>query len=277
MTGLPPLKRNPVGFERPPVAEVALAVQLAEPATDDTLTLGHYWPKIQARYPHLEPQPPLPPMAEAFGVERSPTISFQLFDSPLAGRYWFLSEDRSELVQVQPDRFAYNWRREPPEATYPRYEQLRDRFFDRYSEFVSTCEEAGRLVRPTWCEVTYINPIEVPAGGGLPDMSTVLRRLRPTPLHGLDTPEDTTLNDRYVLRKEGKPYGRFYVTATPGYRMADNTQLFVVTLLARGMAQSQNTSGVIEFLDEGRDLIVNSFKELTTDAMHEEWGLNDPE
>jgi uncharacterized protein (TIGR04255 family) len=261
------------------VAEVALAVQLAEPATDDTLTLGHYWPKIQARYPRLEPQPPLPPMAEVFGAG-PPTINFQLFSASPAGRYWFLSGNGEELVQVQPDRFAYNWRKEgvaePESPHYPRYEQLRERFFDVYSAFVDTCEAEGRSVKPTWCEITYINHIDLPRDSAIPDLATVFRRVQMTPLPGLDSPEDTTLSERYVLRDAaGEPYGRFYVTATPAYRIENQAPLMALTFVVRGMAKSPDTLGVIGLLDEGRDLIVNSFKRLTTDAMHEEWGLKD--
>lgn len=274
MDKLPPLPPTKVNFERPPVAEVALAVQLAQPATDDALTLGAFWPEIRADYPHLEPQAPLPPMSEDFEATGPPAISFQLLDRPPSGRYWFLSEDRTELVQVQPDRFAFNWRKEPTEATYPRYELLRERFFELFSKFVVTCSEHGRAVTPTWCEVTYINPIEVDTEDGWPDLSVVLKRVRAVELHGLTTPEDSTLIERYRLRRDGDSYGRFYVTANPALRVHDNAPLVMLTLVARGMAATQDTAGVIGFLDEGRDLIVNGFKDMTTDEMHKKWGLN---
>ncbi len=276
---LPPLPPSTVTFDRPPVTEVAFAVQWAEPVTDETLTLGRFWPKIQARYPHLEPQAPLPPMAEQFGASAPVAISFEIFDRPPSGRYWLLNEDRTELVQVQPDRFAYNWRKEPPDATtaaeYPRYEHLRERFFELYVEFVRTCHEYGRDTVPTWCELTYVNPIEVESDDGWPDLSTVLARLRPVELQGLGRPEDTTLNERYLLTRGEKPYGRFYATAAPARRVKDNAPLVMLTLVARGMAASPDTAGVIQLLDEGRDLIVNGFRDMTTDEMHERWGLHD--
>lgn len=187
MDQLPPLPETSITFENAPVSEVALAVQLAEPVTDDAFTLGSFWPKIQSRYPGLEPQPPLPPMLEQFDASAGPSVSFQLLDRP-AGRYWLLSQDQTELVQVQPDRFAYNWRQEPAEAEYPRYERLRESFFDLYSSFVATCADDNRTVTPTWCEITYINPIEVESSEGRPDLSTVLKRLRPVELRGLGAP-----------------------------------------------------------------------------------------
>jgi uncharacterized protein (TIGR04255 family) len=272
---LPPPPPNPVTFERPPVAEVALAVQFAQPVADDTFTLGRFWPKIAAHFPHLEPQPPLPPMGEQFGEASLPPLSFQIFSRPPSGRYWFLSEDRAELVQVQPDRFAFNWRKEPNcEVEYPRYRHLRERFFGIYSRFVESCHEAGREVLPHWGEVTYINQIEVDADGGWPDLSTVLRRLTEVNLE-LGPPESTTLNERYLLLRGNDPYGRFHVTAEPARRLVDNHPLFVVTLVARGRLDTKGIVDVVEFLDEGRNLIVTNFRNMTTDQMHKVWGLRD--
>lgn len=196
MDQLPPLPETGITFENAPVSEVALAVQFAEPVTDDAFTLGRFWPTIQSRYPRLESQPPLPPMVEQFDASAGPSVSFQLTDRAVS-RYWLLSQDQTELVQVQPDRFAYNWRKEPAETEYPRYARLRERFFELYSSFVATCADDGRTVVPTWCEVTYINPIETGSSEGRPDLSTILKRLRPVQLEGLgcsSSERSSTLN-----------------------------------------------------------------------------------
>lgn len=72
---------EPVTFDNPPVGEVALAVQFAQPATDDASTLGRFWPRIQNEYPQVQVQPSLPPMSEDFeapltarGMPSSPDV-----------------------------------------------------------------------------------------------------------------------------------------------------------------------------------------------------------
>ena len=269
---LPP--NNPVDFDDPPVAEVAMAVQFDSDVTDATITLRDYWPKIQARYPNVEQQPPLPPMSEDFGPSRQPSISVEFLNKPPAPRYWFLTENQAELIQVQPDRFAFNWRKEPPEAPYPRYEHLRSEFIAAYAAFLDTVQAGGRNLRPNWCEITYINPIPPPAEDtARADLSSILKRVSPDTPRSLPNIEDTTLSERYLLYRGDEPMGRFHISATPAVRTGDLTPVYVLNLVARGLAESADLTGIVSFMDKGRELIVKSFAEMTTPAMHKRWGL----
>jgi uncharacterized protein (TIGR04255 family) len=276
MVQLPPLPFSPVDFDRPPVAEVALAVQFAEPVTDEATTLGRFWPKIQSRFPVVETQPALPPIAEDFSAAPQPQVMFQMLSGPPSPRYWLQTDDRTGLFQVQPDRIAYNWRKEPGDVPYPRYPQLRAEFFELYETFRETCAAQGNDPVPTWCEITYINPIEIPAGNESGDLGVLLRRIHSFDLLALGAPEDATFNERYVLSRDGNPYGRLSVSATHAVRIQDHAKIVVLTLTARGLANPMTTEGVAAFLDEGRTLIVTGFKDMTTETMHREWGLRDP-
>jgi uncharacterized protein (TIGR04255 family) len=273
---LPPVD-SPVTFKRPPVAEVAIAIQLAQPATDDTTTLGVYWPRIRETHPQLQPQTGLPPMSEDFdGPAASPGVAFQVFEGSPPTRYWLLNPDSTELVQVQPDRFVFNWRKEPADVDYPRYTYLRSRFVDLYSTFIEAVGEVGNEVVPAWCEITYVNPIApIELGAGRPDIGTILRRFNSTEVASSPALEDTSFSERFLLERDGSPYGRFYVTARPTFRVTDQVPIYVVTLVVRGRPRTPSLEGALAFLDEGRALIVNSFRDMTTDAMHEQWGLQD--
>lgn len=265
-----------VDFRRPPVAEVALAVQFAEPVTDDTTTLSKFWPTVLVNFPNVEPRPPLPPLTETFEVPAAPSISFQVLGGPQASRYWFLGVEGNELVQVQPDRFGYNWKKGPTDATtYPRYPYVRARFESVFSIFVDTLHQLGKAVRPIWCEVTYINPVAFGSPGEpRPDLSTVLRRLVPYESQLLPQLDNTILADRFLLVRDGAPFGRFYLTADAAYT-DDRSLGYNLTLRMIGQPQSPDLAGVLDVFDEGRCLIVNTFRDITTPEMHEEWGLDD--
>ncbi len=269
-------QENIVNFKRPPVAEVALAVQFAEPVTDDTITLSKFWPAVQADFPEVKPQPPLPPLTETFEVPTPPSISFQVLGGPQASRYWFLGAGENELVQIQPDRFGFNWRKGPTDETaYPRYPYVRRRFESVFSIFVDALHQLGKTVRPTWCEVTYINPVAFGnPGEPRPDLSTVLRRLAPYEFQLLPEPDNTTLTDRFLLVRDGAPFGRFYLTANPAYT-DDRSLGYNLILRMIGQPRSPDLAGVLDVFDEGRLLIVNTFRDTTTPEMHEEWGLDD--
>jgi uncharacterized protein (TIGR04255 family) len=265
-----------VDFESPPVSEVALAVQFAEPVATDAVTLGQYWPLVREEYPHLQPQPPLAPIVEVFaGDGGQPRVTFQLMEGAVPSRYWFVSSDSSELIQVQPDRFAFNWRGEPAAGDpYPRYPYLRERFERLYTVLASSLEERGVAVVPTWVEVTYVNPIPAQADdGSRMDLSAILRRISSTRPASLPPVEETSLNEQYLLQREGRPYGRFRVAAAPVLRVTDGAPAYMLTLTARGQIETPDMAGILAFLDEGRSLIVNGFRDMTTDHMHEVWGL----
>jgi uncharacterized protein (TIGR04255 family) len=265
---------EPVTFDRPPVGEVAMSVQMGQPVTDDALTLGTFWPRVREEYPNVQTQPPLPPMSEDFRLGAPQSITFQLVGQ--SSRYWLLSPDATELIQVQPDRFGYNWRKEPVDAPYPRYRYLRERFHLVFSAFIGSTREKGRTMQPTWCEITYINPIETTdVAGGLANLSSVLRRLAPDHPGNLPPPQDTTFAERFLLTRDGSPTGRLYVSANPATRLQDQMPIYMLTLTVRGMPRTPDADGVYTFLDEGRDLIVRSFRDMTTPEMHAKWGLHE--
>jgi uncharacterized protein (TIGR04255 family) len=258
------------------VNEVVLSVQYPSAVVDEVTALADFWPKIRTDFPQLERQPPIVPAVEEFGPpRRQPQVEFRMLSEPPTQRYWFIEEAGNRLVQVQADRFLLNWRKVSDEDGYPRYRNLRSEFESRYATFAETVS-AEAVPEVDWCEVTYIN--HIPAEGNRPaehmQLSKVLKVIAEQPVgEALPPPEDSQLQERFVIRDGEAPVGRLYLTATPAYRTADDKPIYVVTLLARGRPRGQGLQGVLEFFDLGRDLIVRGFKELTTDQMHQTWGL----
>jgi hypothetical protein len=48
--------------------------------------------------------------------------------------------------------------------------------------------------------------------------------------------------------------------------------MYALTLVARGQA-GRSVKGALAFVDEGRELIVTTFRDITTESMHRRWGL----
>jgi uncharacterized protein (TIGR04255 family) len=76
-------------------------------------------------------------------------------------RSWFRSADGHGLIQLQRDRFVYNWKRETPEdGPYPSYDVVVvefERRWAQFGEFVAR-EKLGELV-PRQFELIYVNII----------------------------------------------------------------------------------------------------------------------
>ena len=277
MTDLPDSNTPLPEFDNPPVVEVALSVQFDPIANLRTPQIGMLWQEFRDRFPKTEEHPPLETVIERFGVSPSPkgNARFQVLSALPAPRCWFLNDQGTELVQVQHDRFVHNWRKLGDDDTYPRYDHVRATFEGELKRFgdILTRDGLGEL-DSNQCELTYVNHIVSGEGwsthGQLGDIITLFN-LQYTDVFR-PQPEECRLAARYViLNTIGEPVGRLHVAVEPVYRSADDVPMFALTLTARGRPLSDGVSGVLEFLDLGRQWIVRTFASITTPKMHALW------
>jgi uncharacterized protein (TIGR04255 family) len=199
---------------------------------------------------------------------------------PPVPRLWFAMEDKTELIQFQADRFIHNWRKVKSEHTYPRYENIKEKFF---SEIVDVeqflqAENIGHI-EPNQCEVTYVNHIYFEDDGDprdrLEEILTPWARVdADSGDKGATLPplEDVRFAARYVINDDqNSPLGRLLIQAEPV--VGQNNQPIVrLNMTARGAPLVPTMVGVEEFFDIGREAIVRGFAAITTPAMHRIWG-----
>lgn len=270
-----PAAEQPVSFVDPPVSEVAFAVQFAAPAIDLEL-LGEIAGRAKAGFPRREQHPPLPPMFEEFGtIPQGPQIIFQT--TPDLPRTWFVTDDGTRVIQAQADRFAYNWRRVDAGHPYPRYKALRPEFIEHALPVIeSVASVTGNPDLVNAVELTYVNELRAPDSqprSGHPLLSRFLRSLDPMGGEFLQEPEDTRLQARWRIPDEsGAPIGRLYASAEPAFHR-DEVPVYLLTMTARLLASGADAETTINLLDAAHLWIVRGFKDLTTDEMHNTWGL----
>jgi uncharacterized protein (TIGR04255 family) len=280
---VPKSRRRPAGlpdFDRPPVTEVVLSIQFAALPGLRTVHTGLYWNDIRQDYPKVSEQAPIAPAFETFGTTPmlSPTIQIQAMLAPLVPRLWFEAENGEHLVQLQQDRLLHNWRKRSSGAEYPRYELLRERFVSEVEKLSALLkkEDLGEI-RPNQCEVTYINTIVFADGRnpheGLASITPLWTGTVSEPY--LPGPETTTLQTKYVLRKDEVPYGRVYITFTPAYLTTDYSPAIQLEVTARGKPREESVAAALDLLDEERDVVVRAFTAVTTSSMHKQWGRTD--
>lgn len=279
MTNRPP---DLADYDRPPVVEVVLGVQFSELRAFRTVHVGLIWDRcFRASFPDFAEHPPLEPSFETFGQRAQDRMQIKLVQlpGPPLPRLWFLNSDKTELVQIQPDRFIHNWRRFGGRGTYPRYEQLRKKFFDELEDLRHFfADESLGEIGPNQCEISYVNHISLRGGD---------RDLRPEEIfscwRGIDYTSLTEFETlprfeagRFALRfvvtdNDGNPVGRLYASAEPA-QGPNQEPLINLTLTVKGAPIDASMTGVQQFLDTGRSAIVKAFTALTTPAMHELWG-----
>jgi uncharacterized protein (TIGR04255 family) len=274
------MRPNLPEYKKPPVVEVALSMQFERLSAMRTHHIGLLWEKYRERFPVIEEHPLLEPDIELFTkqYEGRPRLFVRFSNTPEFPRCWFLNNERTRLIQVQSDRFIYNWRKIEGDEEYPRYEDVRKCFeteFGIFSEFLS--KETLGEIKPNQCDVTYVNTI--PAENGIVDHSKIAgiiktisfdyggdKDLLPLPM------EDAEMHVRYVIMgSQNEPAGRLHISIEPLFTSKEGQPVFILKLTARGKPEPADFNGVLEFLDQGRENIVKAFTAWTTSQMHQKW------
>lgn len=254
-------------FDNPPLNEVVLGIQFDPPKGYQQIYAGEVWKLYRKDFPHVQEQPALPPTFETFGPTRAASINFKIESGASHDRFWFISEDGSQLIQFQSDRILHNWRKTTTSnPNYPRFERICDGFMKEamtLEAYLLSLGNPALVVRQ--CEVTYINhiPMSRSESHKIADWLSYLQFDR--------EPDDLSCAFRQVIRSaSGQPVGRLICEAVTA--MDEKGGPFVrFSLTVRGVPDAPTVASAIEFLTKGREIIVRTFTDMTTESAHQAW------
>jgi uncharacterized protein (TIGR04255 family) len=259
-------------FKRPPVNETALSLQFT-PIAGVLPYLGLYWAQVRSIFERAQVFAPLPNITELLDVPLiRPVMGLHLTSEPMM-RYWLLKANDTELVQLQNDRFIYNWRQVTGKEKYPRYPAVRRSLEEEWRRFCDFLRQE-KLSSPevNQCEVTYVNHVEYGSGWkDYGDLHSVV-----SPWSGdysnrfLPSPERVSMEAHYRLPSE---QGRLHISVDPVVRVRDSKEVLQVVLTARGAPKTSSMEDILEWMDIGRRWVVRGFVDFTTRSMHKIWGL----
>jgi uncharacterized protein (TIGR04255 family) len=260
-------------FLHPPVDEVALSIQFPPIPGFNLQHFGAYWQGIRADFPRFEVQQPIPNVTETFGPNPlRHQLKLALLPLPEI-RAWYIAQTGTNLIQIQRDRFVYNWRKVTGAEMYPRYPAIREALEREWRRFCGFLKDEG-LQRPKvdQCEVVYVNNIEYGRGwNGYGELDKVIATLA-TPRSNarfLPNPEQVSMQVVYRLEEDA---GRLYVQFNPVIRGRDGKEVLQMSLTARGAPKFAEDRDVFAWLDLGRKWVVRGFADFTAQGMHQVWG-----
>lgn len=253
-------------FLYPPVVEVVVGVQFAEPLEVKTLDVADIWEALGKKeykdYKELRRLDPiLPPNV----------MHFEISDAPDFPRYLFKKSDGSALIQFQKDRFVYNWTK--PDNTsadcYPRYDSIIKEFVNQYKKIIKVLKSNDRaLPRPAVMELTYVNLIEYDQA----DMSGITSVFKDIEWKDGDRflPAPTRMNLGYGFKIEDI---KAMLTANMGLvqLVKDGRNMLKLELSVKGPLSEHNDTAMIDWCSTAREWIVKGFDDLTTPEMHKKW------
>lgn len=250
--------RSPLpSYYNPPVEEVVCGLRF-EPVSELKVPhIGLLWEKLRKDYPQIQHAAPI---SSEQGI---------LIDESTGGplpRIWFIGAEDDQLIQLQGDRFYFNWRRRLDQ--YPRYATILQKFIAAKSCLDSCLDELrlGKL-KPIEFELTYIN--HIPKGQGwetTDDLEFVFRDFNWQTRKGrfLPKPANYAWQVRFAFPEE---QGSLSAKLSQGKRKTDGTPVLVLEMAARGMPNDSSHDGMKHWLDLAHEWIVRGFADLTTDEI----------
>lgn len=264
-------------YQNPPIDEVALGVQFDPIAGFTDAHAGLMWGQLRDRYPRTEVHPPADiPIEDLSGpppVPTGPSIFFGAGQQP-ASRTWLISDDDTELLQIQGSRVVFNWRRRG-DADYPHLERIADQFVSGYTSYRETLGQVGLTpTLPSQVELSYFNWMP---GDDAADV--FVPAAPPIGLEPSLTREDFGSQWAFIDEREGRPVARFRVEFSPAARVPGPDESSREPERGHRLVLSYRAPMVSEAWDEeverlagwGRDIIVRTFTALTTEGAHKIW------
>ena len=250
-------------YDNPPVVELVCGILFENLPKFLAPHIGLLWESFRTEYSNLRQMMPLAPVIERFDSTPSSIIQSFPDDFPINPRVWFESKEGTGLIQVQRDRFLYNWKKVKADDVYLHF----DNVFKKYTECLSTFEsflqkhDLGE-VKPIQYELTYVN--HIPKGQGwnnlndigavFPDLSWRNSQKRFLPeLEGLSIQQSFALPDRQ---------GRLHSTIRHGIRHPDQS-IIQLDFTCRGIGKDRSQSGMSEWFQLAHQWIVRAFEDLT--------------
>jgi uncharacterized protein (TIGR04255 family) len=275
---------NIVSFASPPVAEVVTSVKFPAMSPETFTALGALRESAWAEeFPTLQQQPPYEAPVERFDaaslIQRPFTFDFET--TPPLPRLWMISQSGNELIQVQSDWFAANWRRNAfpgldgaEDAEYVRWPARRDAFIRHWGALSTWLRARDNVAVPMQCEVTYINHI-LPIEGvwsTLGEIGAVLPALAVPSRNGTQLENVAWRSASLRPASDGLAPSRLHISANPGFAGPgpEPSPVVILELTVRGAPPEDGD--LLRFFDMGRKTIVETFLAITSDSAREVWG-----
>ena len=158
-----PSQESLVDFDNPPINEVVCGVGFRHLDRFITPYVGLWWSEIRKDFPAARKADPI------LGYAEKETI-------PFFERATFVSKDETQMIQLQPTRFYYNWIKTQEEQAYPRFSGVYKGFVDWHAKFTKfiSANDIGVIDRLEY-NLTYVNLI--PQGQGWNSLGDIHRVL----------------------------------------------------------------------------------------------------
>ncbi|MEI2693878.1 MAG: TIGR04255 family protein [Saprospiraceae bacterium] len=236
-----------------PVVEVVIGAQFSESALPNQLIFDFYQ-KIRNQFPLIQEHPPLLSIIEKINEKNENYLTQNILS-----RKFFLTQDQTKLIQIQPNRLLLNWRKNTENTEYPHFNNVLNEFLNIYTKINQIMQIDNYLNQ---LEVTYVDHII------LEDFDKVDFNL--TGILSVYNFSRTVKNfEGQISFPIGSINGNIILNIKNAIRNSDQKKLFVVETTCRGFNQAYS---IQKWFDLAHNELVSFFEEILTPLTKSKWG-----
>ena len=260
-----------VKFTNPPVEEVVFDLHLKRLDSIQFVHLAEIWNLYRSDFPNVQEMPPLPTSSEDFEAPwQQQNLALTVSNEVNFPHLWFLAEDDASLIQFQPDRFIYNWRKREALPQYPSYSRILPLFEKLARQLGSWVEgELDAKFNIRQIEIRYINSISHQELQSLDDISSIFGRLN-FALEGLQFSSVQPEHHGHERR-----VGRVLTELNSSRSDDDKSYVHWLSLTGKGRPDSESLSDAMKLMDFMHEVLTNHFAEISTDKAKRIWGYDE--
>lgn len=259
-------------FRNPPIVEQAITVSFEPLAKLSISHFGQFGDEVAGDFPDQRHDHRLETAEEHDELQPGFNVAMRLVPPGLPRMMYCGS---SELIQLQDDRFGYNWAKLDSESDYPRWDNTLPRFMALYDQFYQFIEkkDIGPIVLRQ-CEITNLNFVPVASfGDSFSDIRNVFN------VDPLDMGVPFLIPETYVrvrqhriLDADGVLCGRLHTSIHPMFAQDNGIPGFRFELTARSMPTLDTVEKITKFFDLAHNSINAAFVAICTPEMKQKWG-----
>ncbi|MBE9226262.1 TIGR04255 family protein [Phormidium sp. LEGE 05292] len=245
-------------FTKSPLTEVVCGVEFNAPEFS-SVHFGLYWQTIKDRFP----SPPLdrPPIGEVEILSILPNLR----------RVWFESLDKKQLIQLQSNRFHYNWRSQNEDDEYPHFKEIYPKFEQEWQHFQTWWQQYNSDNLPLGkihYELTYMNQIDKKFGWDNPrDNYKIFTFVGKKWSDNLKKATNFNAGIEFDISEN---VGKLIVRLNQIVNPKDDNNVLLFELTARSVDTKLD---IREWFDLAHKYTVDAFLELIQEETKKEWGL----
>lgn len=257
--------KKKLDFAKPPVEEVILGVLFKPLDRFFAPHLGEIWQEFkELGFVHTTAQGAIPPTIESFS-DQIPEPHVQISNVPDFGRLLFIHENEDRILQIQRDRFTFNWRKIEGGQKYPGFSAIFTMFEDFCTRFRDNLQHQGiGDIIPLQYELGYINQLLRGDGWNtLGDIGKIYQMFA-----------DSQQSDSFwsgaesVILQTSFPItdlqGRLHLAISNRVKIPEQQQTLQTDFTLRGFSQNEENAMGIWF-KSARDQILEKFTTMFTD------------